>query len=90
MSVLGEKGHQDEGAMVFNPITPENDRPRLSLLACRFPPDGRFSLNVWALRRDKLAKALNIEWLGEEARVVAFKRGEWEAELLAMTGLGVH
>jgi hypothetical protein len=46
--------------------------------------DGRAVLSVWANIKDKHAKALNIEWLGEDVSFVTFRRGEWESELLAM------
>ena len=40
--------------------------------------------SVWAMRKDKYGKVLNIAWLGDKVQLTSFRRGEWETELLAM------
>jgi hypothetical protein len=96
LALLQKEGKQSQthgGAIVFEPHTPENPEPRLSLSLMKHPLDGRFMLSVWAMRKDKHAKVLNIEWFGDKVELVNFRRGEWETELLAMgraAGSAVH
>jgi hypothetical protein len=81
------------GAIEFEPAKPEKPYPRLSLLLSSHPLDGHSMLSVWAPRKDKYGKVLNIEWFGDKVEVVSFRRGEWETELLAMgraAGVAVH
>ena len=50
-------------------------------------------LSAWASLKGEHGKVLNIEWLGDNIKVVSFRRGEWESELLAMSraaGVAVH
>jgi hypothetical protein len=91
--LLRRKGVREGGGARFNLASPTDPYPRLSLSVCRFSPDGRLSLSVWAWRGNWYGKVMNIEWLGERIELVSFKRGEWEAELLAMggaDGVAVH
>ena len=78
------KPSEDERGICFQPHTPKNPNPHLSLLLSRHPHDGRLVLNVWCTLRGKYVKALNIEWNDEAVGIVSFRRGEWESELLAM------
>lgn len=44
-----------------------------------------YGVDVWATLRGKVMKVLNIEWGdGGTILLVSFRRGPWEAELLAM------
>jgi hypothetical protein len=84
--VLRDQGKPREGhgGVVFEHHTPQNPEPRLSLALSKHPLDGHNMLSVWATVNGKHAKVLNIEWLGEDASLVSFRRGEWETELFAM------
>jgi hypothetical protein len=91
LALLQEKGkphERREGDVVFEPHTPQNPEPRLSLLLSEHPLDRRDMLSVWATLKGKHAKVMNIEWLGEVVQLVSFRRGEWESELLAMGRVG--
>jgi hypothetical protein len=96
LALLKEKGKPDqshEGCIVFEKHTPQNPTPRVSLLLSKHPLDQRNTLNVWATLKGEHAKVLNLAWTGERVRLVSFRRGEWESELLAMgraTGVAVH
>lgn len=74
-----------DGRAWFQRHTPENPEPRLAVcLAER--TEGRQSLSVWATLRNGHVKVLTIDWFGEAVDVVTFRRGDWENELLAMSG----
>ena len=96
LALLQREGKQSQafgGCIEFELARPENPYPRLSLSLSKHPLDGHPMLSVWAMRKDKCGKVLNVEWLGDKVEVVSFRRGEWEAELLAMgraDGITVH
>jgi len=65
----------------FNPLPHANPPPmtfRQAVARQRAPEVCSNELSVWA---DK--KVLLIEWNDQDARVITFKRGEWETELLS-------
>jgi hypothetical protein len=86
LALLSKKGKPGEArdSIVFEQHTTQAQTPLLSLCLSKHPRDGRAMLSVWANLKDKHAKVLNIEWLGEHVTLVSFRRGEWESELLAM------
>jgi hypothetical protein len=91
LALLQEKGRPHErleGDVVFEPHTPQNPTPRLSLSLSKHPLDQRNTLSVWATLKGEHAKVLYIEWLGEGVQLVSFRRGDWENELLAMGHAG--
>jgi hypothetical protein len=92
IAILQTKGERDQANhehLVFQPHTPENPYPAISLLLSKHPLDQRFMLSVWAnLKGDKYGKVLNIEWLGDRIDLVNFRRGEWESELLVLGKTG--
>jgi hypothetical protein len=77
----------------FEPHTPENSEPRMSVLLAKHPLRGYPMLNIWATLKSKHVKVLNMEWTGQAVALVTFRRGEWESELLAMaraSAVAVH
>ena len=57
LALLQREGRQnDKGTVNFEPHTPENPYPRLSLSLMRHPVDGSLMLSVWAMRKDKYGK----------------------------------
>src|SRR4051794_40514158 len=89
----GTRPEPHEERIVFEPHSPENPTPYLSLSLSKHPLDGHDVLNVWATRKGKHLKVLNIHSFRDGVGVVSFRRGEWESELLAMgraTAVVVH
>jgi hypothetical protein len=89
LALLRQKGTPGrDGRVVFEPHTPLNPEPRLSLSLSTNHLDQRSMLSVWATLNGGHHKVLNIEWLGGTVGLVSFRRGEWEGELLAMGRAG--
>ena len=88
LTLLHHKGELAADSFVYEQHALEAPEPRLSLRRSTHPFDGHFMLNAWANLKGKHTKVFNIGWhRPHDIRLVRFRRGEWEGELLAMAAM---
>lgn len=86
LALLRKQGAElTDGAIWFQRHTPENPEPRLAICLNQGAAGAQL-LSVWATLSTGHAKVFTANWLGETVEVLSFRRGDWERELLAMSG----